>query len=120
MRNSPTSVGSRAIDTRSHVRACCDHGQSRISSSFKSFTSGTSIEEDYREAARGPQAASGSSVHEEVFVQLVEDDDVLRADRVAAPAHEAHYLGALGVHLGVLRDDEARAEPLPVVRLQSL
>src|SRR5215217_5770250 len=108
MRNSPTSVGSRAADTRTTVRAFWDHEQSRAVSSFKSFTSETSIRKIIGESARAPQAASGRPVHEEVLVQLVEDDDVLRADRVAAPAHEAHYLGALRVHLLVLDDDEAR------------
>src|SRR5437588_629961 len=38
MRNSPTSVGSRAADTRSTVRTCLDHGQSIVASSFNSKT----------------------------------------------------------------------------------
>src|SRR2546421_246032 len=42
MRNSPTSVGSRAADTRSTVRTCLDHGQSIVASSFNSETPRTS------------------------------------------------------------------------------
>src|SRR5919206_3278198 len=34
MRNSPTSVGSRAADTRSTVKACLAQGQSSVASSF--------------------------------------------------------------------------------------
>src|SRR5947209_18731722 len=36
MRNSPTSVGSRAADTRSTVRAGLDQGHSSVASSFNS------------------------------------------------------------------------------------
>src|SRR5438067_13249421 len=36
MRNSPTSVGSRAADTRSTVSTCLDQGQSIVASSFNS------------------------------------------------------------------------------------
>src|SRR5919202_5521243 len=34
MRNSPTSVGSRAADTRSTVKVCLAQGQSSVASSF--------------------------------------------------------------------------------------
>src|SRR5215207_7286651 len=58
MRNSPTSVGSRAADTRSTVSVCFDHVQSRVASSFNF---GVLLSVDYRSRARARQEGAAAA-----------------------------------------------------------